>query len=489
MKRIVACCLILITTAHAPGLCAQARADSATIARIRAEGLDHSHVLETFNMLTNIIGPRLTGSPAFRQAADWTRGQLASWGAGNAHLEPWEFGRGWTLEKLTLELTSPRYFPLIGYPEAWTPSTHGVIEGEPIYVGDRTAEEITALSAKLRGAIVLALPPQTRFITEDRLQPSSSDARVPIGQPRNPPNNPKTPLREMTALLQQAGAAVVLRPNAGQHGTLFVLGNRATPDDAVPAIIVASEHYNMLVRLAQSDRPPRVRVELGTRYHEQDRNAYNVIAEIPGTDPALKDEVVMLGAHLDSWHSATGATDNADDAAELMEALRILKATGVQPRRTIRFALWGGEEEGLLGSKAWVHQHLEGPANRAARDHLYLYLNSDPGTGPIYGYYLEENTAIKPIFDAWLAPLRDLGMRRNVLDHIGATDHLSFIAAGVPGFNTIKDYTDYDTRTHHTNTDFYERVRPEDLVQSSIVMAVIAWEAATRQGPLPKPVS
>jgi Zn-dependent M28 family amino/carboxypeptidase len=198
---------------------------------------------------------------------------------------------------------------------------------------------------------------------------------------------------------------------------------------------------------------------------------------------------VLLGAHLDSWHSATGATDNADGVAELLEAARILQTLGAKPRRTLRFALWGGEEQGLLGSRAWADQHLAGDANAAARDKFYLYLNDDPGTGAVYGWYLEENAAIAPVFDAWLAPLRDLGAKKNVMDKIGNTDHLSFTRLGLPAFNTIKDYVEYDVRTHHTNTDFYERISEQDLKQSAIVLAVFAWQAATRAGPLPRPAS
>jgi Zn-dependent M28 family amino/carboxypeptidase len=292
------------------------------------------------------------------------------------------------------------------------------------------------------------------------------------------------------------GAAAVVWPNQGRDGTVFVLGRRDTPDDATPSIVLAGEHYNMLVRLLESDRPVRVRLELRVRYHEEDRNSYNVLAELPGSDSLLRHEVVMLGAHLDSWHAATGGTDNADGSAEVMEAMRILTAVGARPHRTIRVALWGGEEQGLLGSRAWVARMAEGrkdgrtegavgqPTDRQER--LYVYFNDDPGTGPVYGWYLEENEAIKPLFDAWLAPFRPLGARRNVLDKIGSTDHLSFIAAGVPAFNTLKDYADYDVRTHHTNADFFERVRDRDLQQSAIVLAAFAYHAAMRDGPLPR---
>ena len=464
---------------------AQENVDQATIAKIRAEGLQRSQVAATFNMLTNVIGPRLTGSPAHKSAADWSRQQLQTWGLSNARLEAFEFGRGWTLEKLTLELTAPRYLPLSGYPEAWTPATRGVLTGVPVYLGDRTLEEIKALGERLRGAIVLGVPPQDSFIKLDRKQPSASEARVPIGAPPSLRSQGKVSPRELSEVLQQLGAGAILRPNMGEHGTIFVLGNRNTSNDAVPAIVLAPEHYNMIVRLLQAGAQPALRVELSTRYHEQDRNSYNVLAELPGTDPRLKDEVVLLGAHLDSWHSSTGATDNADGSAIVLEALRILKAIGAQPRRTIRVALWGGEEQGLLGSQAHVRKHYSGPDSSSARAKFYAYFNDDPGGGKIYGWYLEENTALKPIFDAWLAPLRDLGAVRNVIDGIRNTDHLSFKRAGLQGFTAIKDYVDYDVRTHHTNVDYYERVSLDDLKQSAIVMAVFAWQAANRLEKLP----
>ncbi|MCI0434841.1 MAG: M20/M25/M40 family metallo-hydrolase, partial [Gemmatimonadetes bacterium] len=359
-----------------------------------------------------------------------------------------------------------------------------------IYLGDKTAAQIEAMGASLRGAIVLPVPPQAAFIKDDRRQPADTEERVRIGAPPNAgsPSGP-TSLRDMMPLLQQFGAGAVLRPNQGEHGTIFILGNRGTADTAVTAVVLAAEHYNMVARMVMAGAPVELRVQVGARYHTQDTNGYNVIAEIPGTDPALRDEVVLAGAHLDSWHSATGATDNADGVVATLEAVRILKAIGARPRRTIRIALWGGEEQGLLGSRAYVEKHLAGDANTAAREKLYVYFNDDPGMGATYGFYLEENEALKPVFDAWLAPLRDLGAKKNVLDRIGSTDHLSFTRAGMLGFTTIKDYVDYDVRTHHTNTDFFERVREQDLKQSAIVLATFLYHAAMREGPLPRPAA
>jgi hypothetical protein len=467
-------------------LAAQEPADQAAIARIKDEGLNRSQVLPAFDHLTNVIGPRLTNSPAFRQAVDWVAAELKRDGLANVHTESWPFGRGWTLEKLTIEMTAPRYLPIIAYPEAWTPSTKGELLGTPVYVGDLTADQVRARKAELAGKIILPWKPQTGFIAKDRVQPADHEERVPIGAPPNVGTTGPADRRGLSALMREVGAGAVLQPNQGEHGTLFVLGNRDTRDDAVPSLILASEQYNQIARMLQQGVAVQLRLNLQTRYYAADTNALNVIAEIPGTDPRIGDEVVMVGGHLDSWHSGTGATDNADAAAELLEAARILKALGLKPRRTIRFAWWGGEEQGLLGARAWVAQHLSGDANTVARDRFDVYFNQDPGTGPIYGWYLEENQAAQPIFDAWLSALKDIGARKNVLDKIGSTDHLAFIAAGVPGFNSIQDYTDYDTRTHHTNMDVYERVTPDDLKQAAIVMAAFAYQAAMRDEKIPR---
>ena len=478
--------MVFVASSSAAQAPAAERIDSAMNARIRDEGLNRSRVLDLFDHLTNVIGPRLTGSPAFKRAADWSAAQLTLYGLADVHQESWPFGRGWALEQQTLEMLTPRYFPLIGYAEAWTPSTAGEIVGRPVYIGDlATADAVRARAAELRGAIVLATRPQERFITADRPQPSEHDQPVPIGAP--PMINASGPLRgaALATLLREVHAAAVLQPSQGTDGTVFVLGQRTTRDDAVPSIIVAPEHYNLIVRALQGGAPVTLKVNVTTRYFAGDTNGYSVIAEIPGRDARIGDEVVLLGAHLDSWHAATGATDNADAVATVMEAMRILRTIGAAPRRTIRMALWGGEEEGLLGSRAYVQQHYAGEANAAARAKLSVYLNQDPGTGPIYGWYLEGNQAVTPIFDAWLAPFRDLGARRNVIEKIGSTDHLSFTALGVPGFNSLQDYRGYDTREHHTNMDFYERVRPDDLKEAAVVLASFAWHAAMRDGMIP----
>lgn len=475
------CPLALLTTVHA-----QPPDEAAMFARIKEEGLQRSTAPAMFATLTDEIGPRLTGSPAHKHAAEWARDRLSAIGLANPHLEPWKFGRGWVLDRLVVEMVEPRYIPLIGYAEAWSPSTSGEIMAAPVFIGDKSPDEIAAMRDRLTGAIVMTAP-QATFLREDRPQPTASEAPVRIGAPRNPgPRRSRDEARAIAQTLHDAGAAVLVRTSAGEHGTVFVLG-RDQGEGASPSIVLAGEHYNLIARMLARNIPVKLRVNVQAHFVTDDPNTYNVVAELPGTDPALKDHVVMIGAHLDSWHSAQGASDNADGIASAIEALRILKAVGAQPRRTIRVALWSGEEEGLLGSKAYVQQHLEGDANRPARDRLFVYFNLDPGTGPIYGWYLEETPAIAPLFDRWLEPLKAIGARRNVMQGIGSTDHLSFRAAGIPGFNPIQDYTNYDTRTHHTNVDTFERVREDDLKECAIVLAWFAWQAANTDQAIPRP--
>jgi hypothetical protein len=462
---------------------AQQRDAGDVLARIRAEGLQRSRALALYRTLTDEIGARLTGSPAHLEAARWASDRFTEWGLANAHLEPFEFGRGWQLDHVSVAMTEPRYLPLIAYADAWTPSLASAVVGRTAYLGDKSGEQIQAMAGQLRGAIVLTHLPQTEFVDRDRPQPGLDDKPVQTGNPSLPGARRQPSVNDLTMLLKKLGVAVAIRPSGYRDGTVGVTGNRETPSDAVPTIVVASEQYNVLARLAAQGRAPTVRVELRTRYFEQDRNSYNVIADIPGRDPALRDQVVLVGAHLDSWHTSSGATDNADGAAAVMEAMRILRALGVQPRRTIRVALWSGEEQGLLGARAHVAQHYNTPA---ARDRLAVYLNDDPGSGKTLGFYMEGNREAKAIFDRWLAPLADLGVTRNIIEGIGSTDHVPFNQAGLPGFNAIKDFDAYDERTRHTNADYPERMSEDELKQSAIFMATFAWQAAMADEKIPR---
>jgi carboxypeptidase Q len=474
--------LFVLSLAVAPVLTQQG-AGGDMLARIRAEGLQRSRAMVMYRTLTDEIGARLTGSPAHKRAADWARDRFAEFGLTNPHLEPYDFGRGWELEQISVAMTEPRYFPLIAYAEAWTPSTKGVVTGRAVYVGDKTAAQIQAMAGQLRGAIVLASLPITEWIERDRPQPGLDDKPVATGNPTLPGARSTTPLNELRTLLTTAGAAVVLRPSAYRDGTVGVLGLGDRATDSVPSIIVAGEQYNILARLAAGGHPPTLRVDLRTRFFQDIRSSYNVIADIPGSDPALRDQIVLVGAHLDSWHTASGGTDNADGAIAVMEAARILKALGTQPRRTIRIALWSGEEQGLLGARAYLQQHFATPA---ARDQLDVYINDDPGSGKTLGFYMEGNQAAKAMFDRWLEPLKDLGATRNIIEGIGATDHVPFNEIGLPGFNVIKDFDAYDVRTRHTNADFPERMSDDELRESAIFMATFAWQAAMAYEKIPR---
>lgn len=467
---------------------ASAAAQGDVLQRIRTEGLQRSQAMVLFEHLVTEIGPRLTGSPEYRQAADWARETLAGFGLANATLEPFEFGRGWVLDTLVVEMVEPRYMPLHAYAEAWSASTKGELLAAPVLIGGKSAAEVTAMQAQIAGAIVLSQPLVTAFVRADRPQPTMSDSPVRHGAPPMPrqPGASAADARQIAQIVRQAGPGVVLKTSAGEHGTVFVLG-RDQRENAVPSIVLAAEHYNLLARMAARGLPVKLRVNVQTRFLTGDTKSYNVLAEIPGTDPVLKDEVVLLGAHLDSWHTAPGATDNADGTAAVMEAMRILQTIGVKPRRTVRVALWGGEEQGLLGSRAHVRAHYAGEAHAAAREKLAIYLNLDPGMGPIYGWYLENSAPARLLFDKWIEPLRDLGVRRNIDGPLGSTDHVSFREAGLPGFNPVQDYETYDVRTHHTNVDTHERIREEDLKQNAVVLAWFAYNAAMTDERIPGP--
>lgn len=464
-------------------LAAQESIDLAMVARIKQEGLQRSRARELFFTLTDRIGARLTGSPAHVQAANWAKDRFAEFGLSNPRLEPFAFVHGWSLEKISVEMTQPRYMPLVAYAEAWTPTLSRVVSGRVVYIGNKTAAEIESMAERLGGAIVLTHLPQTQFLDADRPQPGLSNDPVQTGNPASPAPRSATPANQLQSILQRAGVAVTLKPSPYRDGTVGVLGSQNTQPNAVPSIVIAAEHYNTLARMAEGGQAPDLRVELKTRYHEDDKNSYNVLAEIPGRDPALRDEVVMIGAHLDSWHTANGATDNGDGAVAAMEAMRILAALNVQPRRTIRVALWSGEEQGLLGARAYIMQHLGDPA---ARDKVAVYLNDDPGSGKSLGFYMQNNQAARAIFDAWLEPLKDLGVTRNINEGIGSTDHVPFNEVGIPGFNVIKDFDAYDVRKRHTNADFSDRVTEDELKQSAVVLAVFAWQAAQRNERIPR---
>jgi len=513
MKRTLPLIVVVWFAAGTFGI-GQTPADRAMLDKIRAEEAAHSNVVPVFEMLTTNIGPRLTASPADQKAIDFVAQTLSSYGLSDVHKEGWKFGRGWELEKLTVEMIEPRYMPIEAYADGWSAATPSEIVAAPVFIGGKSAADVQAMGAELKGAIVMTAPMMTNFVRTDRPQPSdpnyvpnSAAYATSAGRGQAQPGatgrgGPGAAAAGAPAagagrggrgaggptvqtVLRDAGAGVLLKPSIGEHGTVFVTGRDGGPG-AVPSLTLSGEHYNMIARMLEKHIAVKLRVNVQSKFYDNDGNAYNVIAEIPGSDPVLRDEVVMIGGHLDSWHTGVGATDNADGATTMMEAMRILKAIDARPKRTIRVGIWAGEEQGLLGSKAYVDAHLAGDANKTARDKFDVYYNIDNGYGPIYGFYLENSDAVRPIFDAWLEPLKSIGARRNVKEGIGSTDHLSFIAAGVPGFNPIQSYDGYDVRMHHTNMDTVERMDANDIKQAAIVMAWFAYNSANADQKIPR---
>ncbi|MBC5993507.1 M20/M25/M40 family metallo-hydrolase [Pontibacter cellulosilyticus] len=483
--------------------------------RIKQEGLKNSQVMETAFYLTDVSGPRLSGSPGLDRANQWAKNKLTEWGLKNAHLEEWgEFGKGWEIEKSYIAMTAPYYQHLIATPKAWTPGTNGPVKAKAVLVEIEKEEDLQKYKGQLAGKIILTkLDSEAKTSFEADAKRHSHDDLEKLAMSPEATGNTNsswTPeriaqYRARMALRNKAaeffkaeGAAVILSSRGGIHGTHFTSNGAPYAKDAAPALPeleMGLEDYGRLVRLLEAKQPVELEVETKTKFHTDNLKGYNIIAEIPGTHKKLKDEVVMLGGHIDSWHAATGATDNAAGVAVMMEAVRILQAMGIQPKRTIRIALWGGEEQGLHGSRGYVKQHFGDPATmKLTKEHekLSAYYNLDNGTGKIRGVYLQGNDAVRPLMEAWLAPFHDLGATTVTIRNTGGTDHLAFDAVGLPGFQFIQDEIEYDTRTHHTNQDTYERLQADDLKQAATIVASIVYHTAMRdklvpRKPLPKP--
>jgi carboxypeptidase Q len=520
------------------------------IARIKDEGMNRSQVMHTLSYLSDVIGPRLTASPGLKRANQWTRDQLSKWRLQNAHLEPWgPFGRGWTLKRFSAQVAEPLNIPLIAYPKAWSPGTGEPMTREVVYVDAKDEKDLQRFKGKLKDAIVLTAPMRevkarfeamgTRLSENDLL--ALADAPEPIGgvAPRYSPAQQAAQVFTMRKyqFFQAEGAALLVDPSRdGDGGTIFVqsatVPQTVTTDSyaqnaprliqpydkkagQIPQqIVLAVEHYNRIARMIEAGEKVQMTVDLAVEWQDADPMGYNTIAEIPGSD--LKDELIMLGGHLDSWHAGTGATDNGAGVAVAMEAVRILQALNLKPRRTIRIALWTGEEQGLLGSKAYVTEHfgevpkpspsptqaqpisggsvavpqIEAPVAKliAKRDYdkLDAYFNLDNGTGKIRGVYLQGNESVRPLFRQWLMSFRDLGAATLSIANTGGTDHLSFDAVGLPGFQFIQDGIEYGTRTHHSNQDVFDRIQADDLKQAATIMAAFIYNAAMRDEKLPR---
>ncbi|MBI2149535.1 MAG: M20/M25/M40 family metallo-hydrolase [Acidobacteria bacterium] len=486
----------------------QEKVDLDAIYRIKDEGLNRSRVMDTLGYLTDVYGARLTGSPQIKAAGEWAKKKLTEWELVNVGLETWgPFGRGWSNARLLIQVVSPARFPVIAYPKAWTPGTNGLAAGDAVIAVVNNVQDFDKFRGQLRGKYVLmaAMPevqaqfqaPGRRFTDEELLTMSNQPIQPPRGggngqrgggggAAATPPNFNQQRLK----FFIDEGAIATIEPGRGAGGTVFVQGGggRTLNDPPVPAqIVMAVEHYGRIWRTLQKNVPVRIEMDIQNKFHDEDPNSFNIVGEIPGTDKA--DELVMLGAHFDSWHTGTGATDNAAGSAVMMEAMRILKASGLRMRRTVRIALWTGEEQGLLGSRAYVTQHFADRQNMNLKpDHskFSAYFNVDNGTGAIRGVYLQGNEAVSPIFQAWMQPLRNMGMTTLTIRNTGGTDHTNFDAVGLPGFQFIQDPVEYDSRTHHSNMDVYERIQPADMMKNAVIVASFAYHAANRDEKLPR---
>jgi hypothetical protein len=509
--------------------------DLTMYARIRNEGLAHGHVMQFAGALADGIGPRLTGSPNIDKAYDWAMATLTKVGLENAHKEDWgEFGFGWQQINTWARMVSPDPEPLWMQASPWSPATKGPVTGEIVYVPLADASELDALKGKLAGKIVLlgAMRP-TPDITEPLFHRYTDEELKAMEGPQTPragaPNfaalaGDRARMAALRAralkMMTDEGVVAIITPtrdggDGGGTGIIFddnganLVRGAQSPENAVkiPNAVMMIEHYNRLARMASNHVPVTVEVNIDTKFTGDHVHGYDVIAEIPGTDPKLKSEVVMVGGHFDSWISGTGATDNGAGSVVAMEAVRILKALDVKPKRTIRIALWSGEEQGLYGSQGYVKQHfgtfaLPDPpdppgtpsymgrhgalATTKEWETLDAYYNLDNGTGKVRGVYTQGNFAIGPIFAQWIAPLADLGVTTITNRNTGGTDHLSFDAVGLPGFQYIQDPMDYETRTHHSDMDTYDRLHEADLEQAAVVEAIFLWNTSEREAMMPR---
>jgi carboxypeptidase Q len=518
LKRfVVAVCLVALVV---PLLPAEERVDLEMVTKIRLEGFNHSQVMASASELMDRIGPRLTGSPEMKQANEWTKQQLSEWGLANAHLETWgPFGRGWTWEGCTVRMTSPGHAELVAIPEAWTSGTTGPIKAKAARLNIKSKDELEKLKGQFAGRIVFFGEPREVKLREksvsERYDEKTLAEEFQYEMPGGPPRYDRAEYakrrelrKAVTKFLEEEKALAVVSPGRGDMGTFGVQGGgtwKKGDPQGLPSVNMEPEHFGRVARLLDRSVSVEIEMDVKARFIEEDLMQWNTIAEIPGTDK--KDEIVMIGAHLDSWHGATGATDNGAGSVIAMEAMRILMAVGARPRRTIRIGLWSGEEQALYGSRAYVSQHFAsrpeptpeekekpfylrkktGPLTlKPEHAKLSVYFNLDNGSGKVRGIYCEDNAAVVPIFKAWLEPFADLGATLATMNRTGGTDHQSFDEVGLPGFQFIQDGLEYESRTHHTNMDLYERLRKNDLMQASVVMAAFAYNASMRDGMIPR---
>jgi hypothetical protein len=491
----------------------QERIDLDAVYRIKEEGFQRSRVMEYASWLIDVHGPRLTGSPLTRAAADYTVKELTALGLENVKLETWgPFGRGWTNEYLSVHVKTPTPWAMLAFPKAWTPGTEGPVTAEVVKVTLESEADFDKLRGQLKGKFVAVAPlrevkplfeaPGKRYtdaeLAELRSQPVGADQfRRRAGGPMANFRQQMELRRKAAAFLASEGIAGLLEPSPGSRGDSGSVlvggagpgeGGRQKDDPAgFPVLVAAAEHYNRVLRLLEKQQPVTLEVNVRNTFHDGTLDSFNIVGEIPGTDK--KDEVVLIGAHFDSWHAGTGATDNGASSAVMMEAMRIIKAAGLKPRRTIRIGLWTGEEQGLLGSRAYAKAHYadrETMELKPEHAKFAAYFNMDNGGGQFRGIYLQGNDAVAPIFEAWMKPFESLGMTTIAIRNTGGTDHQAFDAVGLPGFQFVQDPMEYSTRTHHTNLDVYERLVPEDLMKNAVIIASFAYHAAMRDEKLPR---
>jgi carboxypeptidase Q len=493
--------------------------DTAAIAKIRDEALNRSQAMDALFWLADRYGPRLNASPEFEEAGDWAVRQLRKWGVTDAHKERWSFGRGWSLTGFHATMTAPRVMPIIGYPKAWSSGTAGTVTADVVRVDIASEADAAKYHGTLRGRIVLTQPAREVHMLDRGdgtvLHYADQDGKW-AKELFEPP--PPAPARgggrgrggrggarfNVNQFLKDEGVVAVFDRGSNsdlssggsglswqqQHldgGTIFVQGVNPRDGSVLPSVTLAVEHYNRMVRLLEHNVPVTVELNVGVRWTDEPAGGggFNVVGDIPGTD--LADQIVMIGAHFDSWHAATGATDNGTGDVAMMEAMRIIRALGLEPRRTIRIGLWGGEEEGELGSRAYAREHLgtaQAPKPELAK--TVAYFNLDNGTGRIRGVWMQGNPTVEPVFRRWAAPLADLGVNLFSPRPVSQTDHTTFDALGIPAFQFVQERLEYNSRTHHSNMDVYDRVQPDDLKEQATVAAVFAWLAATEDEPLPK---
>jgi carboxypeptidase Q len=517
MKKSLLFSSLLLAAGITGAAFAQEPVDAAMNAKLREEGLKHSKVMEIAFNMTDVSGPRLTNSPNLKRAQEWAVKELTGFGLVNAHREQWgKFGKGWEIQKNYAAITVPYYHAIIAIPKAWTAGTNGPIKGEVVLIKADTTSDLDKYKGKLAGKVVIfdapALPARvvgkadmSRY-TDEQLAEMAKAVMAPAGPPggrrgAGAPGaaNPfaaalkaRAMRTAINAFLQTEKAGLILSQARGTDGTVFTTNGASYADTAKIAsaeLETSAEDYQRILRLVKAGQKVELEADIKTKFFTDDLNGYDVVAEIPGTDPKLKEQLVIIGGHYDSWHGGTGATDNAAGSAVMMEAMRILKAVGYKPKRTLRICLWSGEEQGLLGSRGYVTNHFGDRATMQLKPEqakVSAYYNLDNGTGKIRGIYLQGDSAARPIFQAWIDPFKDLGATTVTISNTGGTDHQSFDAVGIPGFQYIQDSMDYGTRTHHSNQDTYDRLVEDDLKQAATIVASFVYHTSERKEMIPR---